>query len=427
MDASTELKNEIRKLRIDHAQRPDGPSNGPARITTGRSAPRSLRMPAVVLIIALLAAGGYLARGRLFSTGALGQRGAQEVRLITVAARADASTPPLLTATGKIVSDHKVQVATKVSGQIEEILFEQGDRVTQGQVIARIERDNYQARRDNAAAALERARARLAYAKANHDRVAGLHSEKNAGDIEFLNVLSEYEASRAQVDADAAALVEAQWWLDACEVRAPISGVVLQRNVEVGDFVAAQGGFGGMANAQFGAVADMSKLRVEVDVSEMDITRVTRGMPCVVTPDAYKDRRYPGHVMWLDPAANYSKATVQVKVRIENPDSFLRVEGTARVDFGTRLPGGDGATDDGAHAGPRVWLNRGAVLRDGREGAGAVFLYQDGRLRKTNVTIGRATDLEIEILSGLRPGDRVGADPAEYEDGQRVRLPEGGS
>ena len=72
-------------------------------------------------------------------------------------------------------------------------------------------------------------------------------------------------------------------------------------------------------------------LRVEVDISELDITRLHKNMPCRITPDAYKDRNYTGHIMWLDPGANYSKATVQVKVRIDNPDEFLRVEGSAKV------------------------------------------------------------------------------------------------
>jgi len=410
MEASSDLKNEIRKLRIDKAQRPKAPAASAVASTGPR---RRLRLPIVLTGLGVALLGGYWSWGRMAPGLGATLRSAPEVRLFSVTARTDSAPPPVLTATGKIVSDHKVQVATKVSGQIQELMFEQGDRVTQGQVIARIEKTNFLARRDNAKAAFERARARLEYLEANFNRITGLHSQNDAGDIEYINVKSEFEAAKAQVAADEATLREAQWWLDECEVRAPISGVVLQRNVEVGDFVAAQGGFGGFANSQFGAVADMTKLRVEVDVSELDITRIAKDMPCTVTPDAYKDRKYPGHVMWLDPAANYSKATVQVKVRIENPDEFLRVEGSARVDFGSK-------PSKEAGQGSNVWIARSAILGGGREDAGAVFVFVDGRLHKTDVKIGRRTDREYEILSGLQPGNRIGADPKDYEDGQRA-------
>ena len=122
---------------------------------------------------------------------------------------------------------------------------------------------------------------------------------------------------------------------------APIAGVILERDVEVGDFVSAEGGRSAMANSQFASIADMTKLRVEVDVSELDIARLRTDLPCVVVPDAYKDRRYHGHVMWLDPGANYAKATVQVKVRIDDPDDYLRVEGAAQVPISIR-PADDG-------------------------------------------------------------------------------------
>src|SRR5690606_8225607 len=130
-------------------------------------------------------------------------------------------------------------------------------------------------------------------------------------DIEFADARRALNEARAQVEQSQAALDWAEKVLRDCDVLAPIAGVVLERNVEVGDFVAAEGGLGANANAQFGTIADMTKLRVEVDISELDIARLRKGMRCRITPDAYKDRRYPGYIMWIDPGANYSKATVQ--------------------------------------------------------------------------------------------------------------------
>ncbi len=239
----------------------------------------------------------------------------------------------MLTATGKIVSDHQVEVSTKVSGQIVALYFEQGDRVEQGQLLAKIEDVNYRARRDEAIAILERSKANSDYHKINYERVANLYRDAKVSAIELAEAKRATEESAATVDAAAAALEYAQKALDDCLVLAPISGIVLERSVEVGDFVAAEAGHGANANAQFAVIADMGKLRVEIDVSELDIARLRKDMPCTITPDAYKDRSYKGHVMWIDPGANYSKATVQVKVRIDDPDDYLRVQGSAQVVF----------------------------------------------------------------------------------------------
>lgn len=123
------------------------------------------------------------------------------------------------------------------------------------------------------------------------------------------------------------------------QVNAPIDGVILTRHVEMGDFVAAEGGVGGFANSRIVRIADLTRLRVEVDVAERDIRHIRPGMPCIIIPAAAPDRHLPGEVMWIDPSADYSKAQVQVKVRILESDPALRVEGSARVRFGVHRPG----------------------------------------------------------------------------------------
>ncbi len=404
MEASRETRRQLSRLRIDKGQRP-------AEVRSG-----SRWLFAVLAIVLVVAGVGFAFRHRLQTVLFDRLGNVPEVRLVTLTVRKEPGAPPVHTANGKIVSDHRVNVATKVSGQIVELSFEQGDRVTRGQVIARIETVNYRARRDNAAATLDRAKARLEYARVNFDRISALHERGSAPDIEFAGGKSEFEAARAQVAADKAELEEAQWRLDECAVKAPISGVVLARNVEVGDFVAAEGGFGGMANSQFAVIVDMTKLRVEVDVSELDIGKIRPDMPCRVTPDAYKDRGYDGHVMWLDPGANYSKGTVQVKVRIEGADDRLRVEGTARVDFLTERvtdTEGDEAT---------LWLGKAAIAEGDGPNSGRVLVFNDGRLHDRRVALGRRSDRKVEIVSGVEPGARVVARITDdLQDGQRVR------
>jgi len=343
---------------------------------------------------------------------------AAPVRIMEVTAGREPQSQPLLTATGKIVSDHRVSVSTKVSGQIVALLFEQGDRVETGQTLARVEDVLYRARRDETAARLERTAASLEFQKINFERVSKLMASESAPDIEFADAKRALAEAEAQLQADRATLEFAQKALNDCEVVSPITGVVLTRNVEVGDFVAAEGGRGAIANAQFATVADMTKLRVEVDVSEMDIVRITRDMPAVIIPDAYKEREYRGYVMWLDPGANYSKATVQVKVRIENPDDFLRVEGSAQVAFFKEMPKPESKPD----AATSIWIPASACRIDATNQNGVVYRAIDGRLQKSAVALGRRQGEQIEVLSGLSVGQSIAVEGVEkLADGQPIK------
>jgi HlyD family secretion protein len=407
MNAPSDIRHQLQRLQIAKDQRPA------ARRATGA---RPGRWIALLIALGLVAGGAYASRGWIAQAVHRADSRA-EIKLMTVVARREQGPPPVLTATGKIVSDHLVQVATKVSGQIVSLAFEQGDVVQQGQVLARIEDVNYRARRDQAQAMLEKAQATLTYQRVNYDRVRSLHDESQASDIEYHDAKRWYEDAVAQVAADQAALAYAQKALDDCEVLAPIAGVILERDVEIGDFVAAEAGRGAMANALFATIADMTKLRVEVDVSELDITRIHKDMPGTVTPDAYKDRKYRGFVLWLDPAANYSKATVQVKVRIENPDEYLRVSGSAQVAFLPEAP-----KSDDAEAPASIWIPKSACRIDPDGKSGKIFVATEGKLTETPVTIGLQSANLIEITSGSHEGQTIAADGLDkLSNGQSIQ------
>ncbi|MFN0137580.1 MAG: efflux RND transporter periplasmic adaptor subunit [Phycisphaerae bacterium] len=418
MSTSTDLKERLQTLSIAKDQRPKARAGGGI-----------LRTIITVVIVGGVGYGGYVA----YQSGAIGKLADglssstasatataatadknTQITPMLIRAAADSAAPAVLTATGKIVSDHQVEVSTKVSGQIVEMNFEQGDRVQAGQVLARIEDVIYKARRDEAVALLAKARATVEFERFNHKRMVDLFAESRASEVEVNNAKRALEEAIAQVATEQARLEFSDKLLRDCEVVAPIAGVILERNVEIGDFVAAEGGRGANANAQFGSIADMSKLRVEVDVSELDINRLRREMPCQVVPDAYKDRKYPGRVMWIDPGANYAKATVQVKVRIENPDDLLRVEGTAQVQFFAEAPtGGTGK--------PTIWLPESAITIDA-SGNASVYIIDGEVLRKSAVTLGRKAGRQIEITSGLTDGQSIVSSGVDrLTDGQRLR------
>jgi HlyD family secretion protein len=413
MDVSPDIRTQLEGLRISHDQRPGFKGSSGTRGGNGGGG----KLLLALVILSGLGGGGYYAYShKLITPAGLGTPAqASEVPLLKVSTRPDNAPPPILTATGKIVSDHKVQVMAKVSGQVVALYFEQGDRVRKGQTLARIEDVNYRAHRDEAAAGVAKAKATLEFQKYNFERISGLYQKSTAPGLEYREAQRAVREAEAAVNMGQATLDFAQKGLNDCEVTAPIAGVVLERNVEVGDFVAAEGGRGMIANAQFAIVADMSALRVEVDVSELDIARLHTAMPCTIAPDAYKDRHYTGRVMWIDPGANYSKATVQVKVRIDNPDEYLRVEGSAQVVF---LPE---PTTAPATQESTLWIPASAIKAlDG--GAAKVFVVDEGRLKETSVAIGRRSGAQIEVISGLVDGQSIAADGVDkLRDGQRVR------
>lgn len=428
MSSQPDIRAQLRSLSIPKDQRPNSASGRGGGGERSTAAPRPTAkarggwgkvLGIIVVLLFIGEAVFYFTAGSLYLFGLGSENGktaAADVSLFTVTERTDTGPMPVHTATGKIVSDHKVRVTTKVSGQIIELLFEQGDMIQKGQVLARLESVLPKARRDEAAAALIKAKANLAYQKTNFERIERLFNEQNAPEIEYAEARRAFEESQAQVEQNQALLDWSEKVLRDCEVVAPISGVILERNVEVGDFVAAEGGIGANANAQFGTIADMNVLRVEVDISELDIARIKKDMPCKITPDAYKDRKYEGHVMWIDPGANYSKATVQVKVRIENPDRFLRVEGVAQVVFLAPDSGSAGGESGG------IWIPASAcsVSSDGK--SGRVFVVNDGRLKESTVTLGQKVASQLEVTDGLSVGQKIASGNIEkLSDGQRIK------
>lgn len=419
----TQLHEQLRSLSIPREQRPGRDAGGgAAAVRRGRPVLTAL------LVVAILGLAGYVAYDKFGGKLNLPQFTSGEptsavVRTMKVAAQTAPDRGAVLTATGKIVSDHQVEVFTKVSGQIVALHFEQGDRVTKGQVLAEIEDVTPKARRDEIIAQIARGKAKLEYEKINLARTERLAKIEQASDIELADARRAASETEAEVATWEATLVYVQKTLDDCKVLAPIDGVILERNVEVGDFVAAEGGRGANANAQFGVIADMNVLRVEVDVSELDVGRLHTHMPCTIAPDAQKERKYKGFVMWIDPGANYAKATVQVKVRILEPDEFLRVEGAAQVQFFNESPAA-GTPEEQAAATPApaaLWIPLSAI-RTNSDGTSTVFVAEKDRWKAVKVELGRKSGDSVEVKTGLSAGAEIAAEQADkLHDGDAVK------
>lgn len=384
-----------------------------------------------------------------------------EVDLLQIPDPSGDSQRVVLVASGKIVSDIQIKIATKVSGQIVEMLIEQGDAVQAGQVLARIEDVTYRALRDETAARVQRqrhdiarARSELARTKAtviekiaNHEfeqrnfgRLQELRDNGQIGDLEYFNGKNKFEMARAALEQARAAVTTAaaavqvaesdlasatasltltQKRLDDCDIRSPIDGIVLERNAQVGDFLAAEGGRGANANAQLVEIADMQKLRVEVDISERDVQRLSTDQPVRVTPDANRENHYDGYVMWVDPLGDYARATVQSKVRIREPGPDLRIGGSAKIEFLRPAPTAKVEFDE-----TRVfWLPKAAIKLTPEGNQAEVFTILEDHAVSNRVRLGARTLQNVEVLNGVRAGMQIiSAGLSEIEDGTPVRV-----
>ena len=358
----------------------------------------------------------------------------------------------ILNATGYIVAAHKIELAAKVVGKVAWIGVEKGDKVREGQALVRLEDDEYRAHLLEAQGQLNNLKARLAelehgsrpeeIAKAKADlaqaraslentrvtldRTRSLAGEgvlskqalddaqakydsaaANAASLEKAYELvrigprqEEIDAMRAQVRQAQGTVDYAQTQLDNTVIRAPISGTILERNVEKGEFVTT--GFVGDKGAKGYVVslADLNDLQVELDISQNDFAKLGPRQAGIVTTDAYPDRKYRGFIEEIAPEANRQKATVQVKVKIAQPDDFLRPEMNSSVAFVSSAVSNSKAV---SQAKPHIDVPTAAV-RDH-----AVFVVIDGKAvrRDTQALIGGE-----DVI--VRP-------PADLRDGQRVR------
>jgi RND family efflux transporter MFP subunit len=354
---------------------------------------------------------------------------AVEVETANVTQLYPSQTFTLLNASGYVVPQRKASVASKVTGRLVALSVEEGSRVRSGEVIARLENDDVVASRKQAEAALNAVRQNLELAKAElTDATLSFHRSKDlvskgyisqaeydAAEARFRKDKAAVASSEANVKASDAAVQGANVALEYTLIRAPFDAVVLTKNADVGDIITP---LGAAANAKAAVVtiADMDSLQVEADVSESSLHQIKVGQPCEIQLDALPDSRFRGAVHMIVPTADRTKATVMVKVRFIDKDKRILPEMSAKVAFLSREVQSDEQK-------PRTSLNPAAITS--RNGNPSVFLIKDDRVLETQVTSGEKLGDMVEILSGVKAGDRVVLKPLDkMKNGMRIKVAE---
>ena len=354
---------------------------------------------------------------------------AVSVEVVTVSDLYPSQVLSQLNASGYVVAGRKAAVASKITARLIELTVEEGSRVKEGQVIARLENEDTLAARDQAEANLKLARANLESAKAQLDEatktylrykqlVAGGYVARSAYDTAqaaYERAQAGVAAAEASIRASAAALESVKVALNDTLIRAPFDAVVLTKDADVGDIITP---LGAAANAKAAVVtiADMSSLQVEADVSETNLGVVKVGQPCEIQLDALPDSRFRGVVHMIVPTADRTKATIMVKVRFVDKDPRILPEMRAKVSFLSRPVKQEEEK-------PRTVVNPAAVVTN--DGKSRVFVVQEGKVKVMPVTLGPPLGDMVEVLNGVKSGDRVVVKPSKrLKDGSRIKIAE---
>ena len=400
---------EIAKLKIEKSEKVTGP---------GKRGRKSLF--ALLLILILMATGGLYFSGILVP--------ALPVDVTTVSLVYPSQSLSLLNASGYIVAQRKAAVASKVTGRLVALAVEEGSKVREGQIIARMESADVSALKDQAAANLNTLRGTLGQAVAERDNALKEYeryrdlvakgfvskSDYEVTETRHRKAVDGLRAAEAAVRAGEAALQNAAAGLDYTLIRAPFDAVVLTKNADIGDIVTP---IGAAANAKAAVVtiADMNSLRVEADVSETSITTIRVGQPCDIQLDAIPNTRFRGEVHAVVPTVDRSKATVLVKVRFLDKDPRMIPDMSAKVSFLPRR-----LTPQELK--PRLAVNRSALFT-GDGGTAAFLLVEGNRVRRIPVRTGETLGDMTEIVSGLAVGDRVVIRPPKgLKEGSRIKV-----
>jgi len=392
----------------------DGAERGRNYETRGSERRRHWVLAAAVIVVALIA---WLV---------LGRAGPVQVGMATVEPPSADGSAAVLSASGYVVARRMATVSAKVTGQVTEVAFEEGSAVEAGQVLARLSDSTARAALEVARRQLDVARldlaeveVRLAEAVRERDRLRVLMERRlvsasaaDAAEAEAKALAARLEAARGAVEVAQSARRLREQDLDDLAVRAPFAGVVVSKDAQPGEMVSPISAGGGYTRTGIATLVDMTSREIEVDVNEAYINRVHAGQRAEAVLDAYPDWRVPARVIAIVPTADRQKATVRVRISIEDLDPRILPDMGVKVRF----------FDDQPAAGARpavASVPAGAVMES--NGDAWVWRVEDGRARRTDVTAGSESEGRRTILSGLAAGEVVVVDPPEdLGDGDRV-------
>ena len=321
-----------------------------------------------------------------------------------------------ISAVGTLKARETGLLSPKVAGNVEAVLVDIGEQARKGQVVIRIDRTNFELAVNQASAALVTAKSAvsqatvgLQHAEKEFRRASNLLAEKVIPQGRFDKAEAAYKAARQalatakdQRNQAEVALQTALQHLKDTQIRSPISGVVVERNVEIGQSVA--------PGAPLLRILDQSRLKADIDLPESDFARIATGTPAVIQVDAFQGQLFPGKVILVNPMVDRKTRTFRVRIESPNPTAKL-VDGMfVRVQLS-------------AAQRTALAVERDALNRLPGSGTFYAFVVDGDKAVKWTVNTGVVGDQYAEVLEGLSEGEKVVTSGAgRLQSGIRVRA-----
>jgi RND family efflux transporter MFP subunit len=303
--------------------------------------------------------------------------------------------------------------------------------VAEGEILARLDpvdadaqRELSQAQVSSSESQLAEAQAQLKLAESSLRRTRELADKKLVALASLDSAIAERNSRAARLIALQRAVRVAQDQLKISElgvdntiIRAPFAGVIVTKAAQPGEMISPISGGGGSIRTGIGTLVDMDSLEVQVDVNEAYIGRVQPKMPVEAVLNAYPEWKIPGEVIAIIPTADRSKATVKVRIALNTKDARIVPDMGVRVSFlETSKPGAPKPTG--------AWVPARAVQTI--DGKSVVFVVQDDKVTRVEVTAGEVRDVDQMISAGLKGGETVVlSPPVNLKDGSRVTVKKG--
>jgi len=341
-------------------------------------------------------------------------------------------------ATGKIEPITKVEIKSKASGIVKKLYVDYGDRVKKGQILAELDKEEIEARVDQARAQLEASSASLNGTRADlerakvdaegpdvpllkraYDRAQGMAKDGVVSASALDDAQKNYEMSlnkqnvskaqlqvlqakigqaQAQVAQDRANLKQLEEQLGYTTIESPIDGIVLSRDVEIGDAVSSILVLGSGATLVM-TLGDTSEVYVKGKVDESDIGKVYLGQPARIKVESFKDKTFTGKVTKISPMGveKDNVTTFEVRVSINNPEGVLKANMTANAEV---------ILEEHKNV---LQIPEGSIIYDKDKKASVEVPDPKGKegKKKVAVNIGISNGAKTELLAGLKEGDQV--------------------
>jgi RND family efflux transporter MFP subunit len=387
-----------------------------------RKPPRRRGYTAYLAFLAILAVIAAVALG-LWERNA----GAVEVQTALVRETAAGTAHTVLNASGYVTARREATVSSKVTGKVTEVLIEEGMKVKEGQILARLDDTNIrtglevaQAQLESAQISLEETRALLKQAQNEYNRATELAKQNITSQSDLDKAESDATSLQARLarqerDAVVADKQVKQWQqqMEDMIIRAPFDGVVTTKDAQPGEMISPVSAGGGFTRTGIGTVVDMQSLEIEIDVNESYINRVEAGQAVEATLDAYPDWTIPCKVIAIIPTADRQKSTVKVRVGFDKLDPKILPEMSVKVAFR------EGGTTEAPAVRTMIVPKNALQHLDDQD---VVFVVQGDHAERHTVTVSGTQDNDAILSAGVSGGEHVILDsPPNLKDGAAVK------